>query len=87
MYAFLAALSLFICYGGNWLIGQCMIERPLVVGAVTGILLGDIPTGVAIGAALETIYMGAVNRRSRFGRAGIGNRIGRYVLCYVGVGI
>ena len=61
MYAFLSALSLFICYGGNWLIGQCMIERPLVVGAVTGILLGDIPTGVAIGAALETIYMGAVN--------------------------
>ena len=83
MYAFLAALSLFICYGGNWLIGQCMIERPLVVGAVTGILLGDIPTGVAIGAALETIYMGAVN----IGGAGIGNRIGRYVLCYVGVGI
>lgn len=61
LYAFMAALSLFICYGGNWLIGQCMIERPIVVGAVTGILIGDIKTGVLIGAALETIYMGAVN--------------------------
>lgn len=59
--AFLAALAYFICYGGNWLLGQCMIERPIIVGLVTGILMGDIPTGVMIGAALEAIFMGAVN--------------------------
>ena len=59
--AFLAALSYFICYAGNWLIGQCMLERPLMVGLVTGCFLGDIKTGVIMGAALETIYMGAVN--------------------------
>lgn len=61
MTAFLAALSYFICYAGNWLLGQCMIERPIVVGMVTGLLLGDVTTGVMIGAALEAIYMGAVN--------------------------
>ena len=59
--AFLSALSYFICYGGNWLFGQCMIERPIVVGAVTGLLLGDLPTGLVMGASLEAIFMGSVN--------------------------
>ncbi|MFR5526610.1 MAG: PTS mannose/fructose/sorbose/N-acetylgalactosamine transporter subunit IIC [[Clostridium] innocuum] len=59
--ALLAALAYFLCYGGNWLLGQCMIERPLVVGTVTGLLLGDMKTGIMIGGVLEAIYMGAVN--------------------------
>lgn len=59
--ALLAALSYFLCYGGNWLFGQCMIERPIVVGAVTGLILGDLPTGLILGGALEAIFMGAVN--------------------------
>jgi PTS system mannose-specific IIC component len=59
--ALLAGLAVFICYGGNWLLGQCMCERPIVVGLVAGILMGDIPTGVIIGASLEAIFMGAVN--------------------------
>ena len=41
--AFMAWLTVVICYGGNWLIGQCMCERPIVVGLVAGILMGDIP--------------------------------------------
>ena len=59
--AFMAWLTVVICYGGNWLFGQCMIERPLVVGLVAGILMGDVQTGVVIGASLEAIFMGAVN--------------------------
>ena len=59
--AFIAWLTVLICYGGNWLLGQCMIERPLVVGVVAGILMGDIQTGAIIGASLEAIFMGAVN--------------------------
>lgn len=59
--ALLAAIAYFICYGGNWLIGQCMLERPLMVGLITGLLLGDVKTGVIMGAALEAIYMGAIN--------------------------
>ena len=61
MIALLATLAYFITYAGNWLFGQCMIERPIVVGAVTGLFLGDLQTGVIIGGALEAIYMGAVN--------------------------
>ena len=59
--ACMAWLTVVICYGGNWLIGQCMIERPLVVGLVAGMLMGDVKTGVIIGASLEAIFMGAVN--------------------------
>lgn len=59
--AILAALSVFICFGGNWLWGQTMIERPLVVGLVTGLIFGDVRTGVMMGASLEAIFMGAVD--------------------------
>ena len=59
--ALIAAIAYFICYGGNWLFGQCMIERPIVTGAITGLLLGDLQTGLIVGATLEAIFMGAVN--------------------------
>ena len=59
--AVMAWLTVLICYGGNWVLGQCMIERPLVVGLVAGLLMGDVKTGVIIGASLEAIFMGAVN--------------------------
>lgn len=59
--ALMAWLTVLICYGGNWVLGQCMIERPLVVGLVAGLLMGDVKTGVIIGASLEAIFMGAVN--------------------------
>jgi PTS system mannose-specific IIC component len=36
-----AFLAVFICFGLNWLIGQCMSERPIVVGLVAGIIFGD----------------------------------------------
>lgn len=59
--ALLSSLGFFICYGGGWMFGQCMCDRPIVVGPVVGLLLGDPIAGLMIGAALEAIYMGAVN--------------------------
>ncbi|WP_415339863.1 PTS mannose/fructose/sorbose/N-acetylgalactosamine transporter subunit IIC [Clostridium perfringens] len=61
MHALMAALSVFICFAGNYLTGQSMMERPLVVGLVTGILMGDMKTGVLMGAALEAVFLGNVN--------------------------
>ncbi|MGX7014490.1 PTS mannose/fructose/sorbose/N-acetylgalactosamine transporter subunit IIC [Vagococcus silagei] len=61
MNAIMAALAVFICFAGNYLTGQSMMERPLVVGLVTGLLLGDMKTGVLMGAALEAIFLGNVN--------------------------
>lgn len=59
--ALLSALGAFLTISLNYAIGMCMLERPIVIGAVLGILLGDIPTGVAVGAALEVAFMGIVN--------------------------
>ncbi|XZL77714.1 PTS mannose/fructose/sorbose/N-acetylgalactosamine transporter subunit IIC [Clostridium perfringens] len=61
MHALMAALSVFICFAGNYLTGQSMMERPLVVGLVTGILMGDMKIGILMGAALEAVFLGNVN--------------------------
>ena len=42
-----------------YLFGTSCLSRPLVMGALTGIVMGDIPTGVALGATLELAFMGA----------------------------
>ncbi|KAF1295205.1 PTS mannnose transporter subunit IIC [Enterococcus sp. JM4C] len=59
--AALLALVTFITFGGNWLLGQSMLDRPIVVGSLVGLVLGDVEQGVLIGAALEAVFMGAVN--------------------------
>jgi len=56
-----ATLAYLICYGGNWLFGTNMAERPIIVGAVTGLLLGDLKLGLMMGATLEAVFMGSVN--------------------------
>lgn len=40
------------------IMGMTMIDRPLVTGAFVGLVLGDLKTGVIIGAQLELIWMG-----------------------------
>jgi len=37
MSAFLLAVVMFITFGGNWLIGQNMADRPIVVGCISWI--------------------------------------------------
>jgi len=43
----------------EYLLGTSCLSRPLVMGALTGIVMGDIPTGVVLGATLELAFMGA----------------------------
>lgn len=38
-----------------------MADRPIVVGPIVGLALGDVVTGTLIGAQLEVIYLGIVN--------------------------
>lgn len=40
--------------------GLTHIHRPLVTGAVVGLILGDLKTGIIAGATLELVWMGAV---------------------------
>ncbi|MCI5773778.1 MAG: PTS sugar transporter subunit IIC [Erysipelotrichaceae bacterium] len=41
--------------GGMW-----MIDRPLVLGPLVGLVLGDFTTGIIVGASLELVMMGIV---------------------------
>ncbi|MCY3024905.1 PTS mannose/fructose/sorbose/N-acetylgalactosamine transporter subunit IIC [Aerococcus loyolae] len=59
--ALLVAVAYFICFGGDWLIGQNMADQPIVMGPIVGLLLGDLHTGLVLGASLQAVFMGAVN--------------------------
>lgn len=59
--ALMSAIVNFLCFGGNWLFGQPMTDLPIIVGPLLGWLLGDLETGLILGASLQAIFMGAVN--------------------------
>ncbi len=40
-------------------VGNSMIQRPIVLGPLIGIILGDVQTGLAVGATLELAFMGS----------------------------
>ena len=42
-----------------------MVERPLIVGTAIGIVLGDVKTGVEVGASLELVFMGVMEQYLR----------------------
>lgn len=41
--------------------GSLYINRPIVLGPLVGLILGDLPSGLIIGANLELFFMGAVS--------------------------
>lgn len=47
----------------EYLFGTSLLSRPLVMGALTGVVLGDIPTGVTLGGNIRiSIYGSFLNR-------------------------
>ena len=60
-----ALLALFACLSsmpgmGGTSVGNYTLGRPLVGGLVCGIILGDIPTGIIVGCAMQLIYIALV---------------------------
>src|SRR5258708_35616816 len=41
-------------------LGTTLINRPLVLGPLVGLVLGDLSQGIIIGATLELIFMGNI---------------------------
>lgn len=58
--ALLVALVMFIAKFSDHCWGQALLERPICCGAMVGLVLGDLPLGVAIGAQLELIFLGTI---------------------------
>lgn len=50
-----------ICILDSRLLGRLNLERPLITCTMVGLVLGDLPTGLAVGASMELISMGLVN--------------------------
>lgn len=48
--------AIFFGHSGGWYV----FGRPLVAGAVVGIILGDLKTGVLMGAAIQALYIGVL---------------------------
>jgi len=44
----------------DWFIGKTNICRPIVLGLLVGIVMGDVRTGIIMGATLELAFIGAV---------------------------
>ena len=40
--------------------GLTHIHRPIVTGPIVGLILGDVQTGLIVGATLELVWMGMV---------------------------
>lgn len=58
-------LGLFACLAsmpgmGGSAIGNYTLGRPLVAGLVVGVILGDIQTGIMVGAAMQLVYIALV---------------------------
>lgn len=48
-----------LAYLQRRMLGDCQLERPIVLGPLVGLLLGDVSTGLQVGASLELVFMGA----------------------------
>lgn len=58
--AFIVGLILALCWTIEKMGGTPMVIRPLVVSPLVGLALGDLPSGLVMGAALELVFMGAM---------------------------
>lgn len=58
--AFLVALVGATVYMESRLGGQHMLDRPIIIGPIVGLVMGDFTTGLILGGQLELVWMGLV---------------------------
>ena len=58
--AFLVGFALWVCHLSVYHAPNMLLDRPIFLGPVIGLILGDFTTGCIIGAQLELIFMGVV---------------------------
>lgn len=57
---FLVALFATLIYLESRIGGQHMLDRPIIIGPVVGLIMGDMTMGLIIGGQLELVWMGLV---------------------------
>ncbi|WP_062109963.1 PTS system mannose/fructose/sorbose family transporter subunit IID [Bacillus niameyensis] len=59
--AIILALVAGFAYFSRRFFGDWYIERPIIIGPLVGLIMGDLETGLMVGAMLELIFMGAAD--------------------------
>lgn len=57
-YALIIALTFHFVFNVDYTLGWQTMIRPIVTAPIMGLILGDMRTGIIMGASLEAIYMG-----------------------------
>lgn len=55
----LGLLGMFATF--EWLFGTSLISRPIILGPLVGLLMGDLNMGIILGATLELIFLGSIS--------------------------
>ncbi|MEO2494650.1 PTS sugar transporter subunit IIC [Clostridium paraputrificum] len=58
--AFLVALVYYLVMWANFALGIFHINRPIIVGPLVGLVLGDLQTGIILGATFEPVFLGVI---------------------------
>ena len=58
--AFLVAIVAFLAAIDEQVFGASMLSRPLFTGPIVGLIMGDVTTGIIMGASLEAMFMGTI---------------------------
>ena len=56
----LVALVATLVYMESRIGGQHMLDRPIIIGPIVGLVMGDVKTGIIVGGELELVWMGLV---------------------------
>lgn len=57
-YALIIALTFHFVFSIDYALGWQTLMRPIVTAPIMGLILGDLKTGIIMGASLEAVYMG-----------------------------
>ena len=51
-------IAMFVTF--EWMLGTNLGSRPIITGVLVGLALGDLETGIILGATLEMVFIGSI---------------------------
>lgn len=53
-------IAMFVTF--EWMFGTNLGSRPIITGMLVGLVMGDLKTGIILGATLEMVFIGSIRR-------------------------
>ena len=51
-------IAMFVTF--EWMFGTNLGSRPIITGMLVGLVMGDLKTGIILGATLEMVFIGSI---------------------------